>query len=212
MKMFKNSLLICLAIFALTCGGVYATFDYALNDPSSINGEIVANINEFKYLFPNTEEGKKHEQLTNNILNGTGTDKNSSGLNDPNSNINQVIKNRSGKIWANSSVLGSCDAWEQNNLSNLFDEDTKDMFFLISDTYYLFTITVDLGTLNNPTFAYGKEYVEPIYRTVLKQNANGEYEAVQTGVGKAMSEKYKNYLGDLVSSAPSFDPTTWVEI
>ena len=57
MKMFKNSLLICLAIFTLTCGGVYATFDYALNDPSSINGEIVANINEFKYLFPNTEEG-----------------------------------------------------------------------------------------------------------------------------------------------------------
>lgn len=71
---------------------------------------------------------------------------------------------------------------------------------------------MDLGTLNNPTFAYGKEYVEPIYRTVLKQNANGEYEAVQTGVGKAMSEKYKNYLGDLVSSAPSFNPTTWVEI
>lgn len=217
MKMFKNSLLICLAIFALTCGGVYATFDYALDNPSSINGEIVANINEFKYLFPNTEEGKKHEQLTNNILNGTKENPNI-GLNNPNSNINKVIKSRSGTWWANSSVLGSCDAWEQNNLSNLFDEDTKDMFFLIyfpngvSDTYYLFTITVDLGTLNNPTFAYGKEYVEPIYRTVLKQNANGEYEAVQTGVGKAMSEKYKNYLGDLVSSAPSFDPTTWVEI
>lgn len=217
MKMLKNSLLICLAIFALTCGGVYATFNYALNDSSSINGEIVANINEFKYLFPNTEEGKKHEQLTNNILNGT-TENPNIGLNNPNSNINKVIKSRSGTWWANSSVLGSCDAWEQNNLSNFFDEDTKDMFFLIyfpngvSDTYYLFTITVDLGTLNNPTFAYGKEYVQPIYRTVLKQNADGEYEAVQTGVGKAMSEKYKNYLGDFVSSAPSFNPTTWVEI
>lgn len=218
MKMFKNSLLICLAIFTLTCGGVYATFDYAINNPSAINGEIVANINEFKYLFPNTEEGKKHEQLTNNILNGTGTKPENSGLNDPNSNINKVIKNRSGTWWANSSVLGSCDGWEQGNLSNLFDEDTKDMFFLIyfpdgvSDTYYLFTTTVNLGTLNNPTFAYGEEYVEPIYRTVLKQNADGKYEAIQTGVGKAMSEKYKNYLGDLVSSAPSFNPTTWVEI
>lgn len=218
MKMFKNSLLICLAIFTLTCGGVYATFDYALNDPSSINGEIVANINEFKYLFPNTEEGKKHEQLTNNILNGTGTDKNSSGLNDPNSNINQVIKNRSGKIWANSSVLGSCDGHEKDNLSNLFDEDTKDMFFLIyfpdgvSDTYYLFTTTVDLGDeKDNPNIKYG-EYVEPIYRTVLKQNADGKYEAIQTGVGKAISQKYKNYLSDWVVSAPSFDPTTWVEI
>ena len=213
----KISALFSFLVLTLTCGGVYATFNYAVKDADNQNEIITPSINEFNYLFPDTPEGKKHEQLTNNILNGT-TANPDVGLNNPDSRINQVISNRSGTIWGNKNVLGSCDGWEKDNLSKLFDDETKDMTFLIyfpdgvSDTYYLFTTTVDLGSNeNNPNVPYG-EYVEPICRTVLRKNSSGEYEAIEAEMGKAISKKYNNYLGTLISSAPSFNPSTWVKI
>ena len=67
----KISALFSFLALTLTCGGVYATFNYAVKDADNQNEIITPDINEFNYLFPDTPEGKKHEQLTNNILNGT---------------------------------------------------------------------------------------------------------------------------------------------
>ncbi len=210
-----------IAIFlvtTITCGGVYATFNYAQNDATAINQQVRIVISDFHYLFPNTPEGSKQEKLLNNILNGT-TENPDEGLNDPNSHLNQVIVNRSGSFWGNSKVVGSMDAHE--DFSNLFDDDMQDMSFLLwfsdeeldSDTYYLFTTSVPLDDGNgNPTIPYG-EWVEPVYRTILKKNAeSGNYEAVSVEIGKAKSMKYKNYLSSWIVTAPSFDQSTWTPL
>lgn len=207
-----------LFVTTITCGGVYATFNYAQNEASHIDHRVNIGISEFHYLFPDTPDGNKQERLLNNILNGTAQDPDE-GLNHPNSHLNQVIENRSGSFWGNSKVVGSMDAHE--DFSNLFDEDMQDMSFLLwfsdnelePDTFYLFTTSVPLDDGNgNPTIPYG-EWVEPVYRTILKKNAeSGDYEAVSAQIGKAKSMKYKNYLSSWLVTAPSFDQSSWVPI
>lgn len=215
---FKKTLTLFLFFFLIFgCGGVYAMFQYPEGPTPEQVVEIDKNLANFNYLFPDTPEGKKNEALVGSILNGT-EDNPDIGLNNPSSRINTVINNRSGTIWGNRNVLGNMDGHERDALAGFFTEDTENMSFLIyfpdgvSDTYYLFTTTVDLGSDgDNPNIKYG-EYISPIYRTVLKKNSDGEYEAVEVGVGEAASSKYQNYLGSLISTSPSFDVTTWRKI
>lgn len=208
----KLTFLLLFFFILFTSGGVYAMFQYAEGPIQDQVVTIDKDMVSFAYLYPNTPEGRKQEALVDNLLNGTDQYPDI-GLNNPDSRINTIIKNRAGTIWGNRNTLGSMDAHEKDTLSQFFDDETIDMTFLVyfpngtSGTYYIFTTPVDLGT-SSPNIPYG-DYIYPIYRTTLQKNADGKYEAVKVEVGEAISAKYSNYLGSLLVTAPSFNASSW---
>lgn len=217
--------LACCAVFLFSSVGLMATWNYSLSAPETIN--IGVNIKLFEWKgsvdLPNDVAGENHRALIESILDGVVTDSSGNevqiGLNNPDSYISEEIASRSGggSWWATSDTLGSMDYWERENINQYFDLDTTNLTFVlyfpdgVSDTYYLYTTSLDLGGTNAPNFPLG-EKVYPVYRTTLKMDESGEWAATETKTGYALSAYYDNRItGSTFVKYPSIDPSSWVE-
>ena len=228
MKQIKSICTVCmLAIILLTCFcsvNVKGAWYYHISISEEI--EIPVDVKVMPWVgaeeLPNDIMGEDHEQLIDTIVSGTYTDENGNvteiGLNNPNSYINQEIANRTqGSSWFTSDTLGSMDFWESQDIAKYFDTETTGLTFVIwfpesePDTHYLFTTSIELGESNSLNYPIGQT-IYPIYRTTLKQNEAGEWEAVETKTGHAKSAYYDNPItGSFLVKYPSFDPSTWEE-
>ncbi len=214
------------AIISLVCiftTNVKGAWHYAMNASGSI--EVPMSVEVFPWVgveqLPSDILGENHQMLIEKILNGIYIDGNGKetkiGLNNPNSYINNEIQSRAnGNFWFRSDILGSMDFWERNDIEKFFDTETTGLAFLLyfpegsSDTYYLYTTSVDLGE-SSPNIPIG-ETIYPIYQTELKKNEDGVWEATETKTGHADSAYYQNPItGSLFVKYPSFDPDTWAE-
>ena len=213
---------ICAAVLLLSVTGVYATWQYSQG--ATVPETEFLKLDVFPWTgseeLPDDVSGEDHKGLIENILNGTITNSNGQeemvGLNNPNSYLNNEIEERSSG-WFSSDTLGSMDYWQDENINNYFDMDTHGLSFLlyfpngVSNTYYLFTTSVKLGEANTPNIPIG-EYVYPVYRTILKKNSEGIWEATETKVGYSPSAYYDNVItGSWLLKYPSFSPTGWRE-
>ena len=217
-------LLLIVAVLLVSGMGVAATWNYSLSAPENIDLNLNISLFEWKgsSALPNDVAGENHRGLIKTILEGTVTDANGNtveiGLNNPDSYISSEIASRSGgSWWATSDTLGSMDYWEREDISNYFDLDTTKLSFVlyfpegVSDTYYLFTTSIELGGSNSPNIPIGQK-VYPVYRTVLQRNEIGEWEATETKTGYALSAYYDNRItGSVLVKYPSFDPASWTE-
>ena len=159
------------AIISLVCiftTNVKGAWHYAMNASGSI--EVPMSVEVFPWVgveqLPSDILGENHQTLIENILNGTYTDENGKetkiGLNNPDSYINNEIQSRAnGNFWFRSDILGSMDFWERNDIEKFFDTSTTGLAFLLyfpegsSDTYYLYTTSVDLGE-SSPNIPIGE--------------------------------------------------------
>ncbi len=198
-------------------GGVYASWHYA-RGPVLSQMELIDILMDMwvgSEELPNEVEGEKHKVLIDAIIRGTDDNGVVVGLNNPDSFLNTQIEERSSIWWKDADTLGSMDYWQEDNINNYFDLDTHNLSFLlyfpdgVSDTYYLFTTSIDLGE-NSPNIPIGTN-VYPIYRTVLKKDAIGEWYAVETKVGYAPSAYYDNAFTGTWLRYPSFSAEGWVE-
>ncbi len=226
----KNIKFVCtcfvMAIISLFCfftNNVQGAWHYAMNASGSI--EVPMSVEVFPWVgaeqLPGDVLGENHQKLIETILDGTYVNQNGTetkiGLNNPDSYINNEIQNRAnGNFWFRSDILGSMDFWEKSDIEKFFDTNTTGLSFLLyfptnsKDTYYLYTTSVVLGD-SSPNIPIG-ENIYPIYRTELKKNNEGVWEAVETRTGHADSAYYQNPItGSLFVKYPSFDPDTWVE-
>lgn len=191
--------------------------------------ESAETVSDFKFMawtgaevLPDDDTtGDNHRKLIEAILNGTVTNSNGTvtglGLNHPNSYINNEIEDRSTAGWFSSSdTLGSMDFWEANDINKYFNTSTENISFVlhfpdgVSDTYYLYTTSEALGSSNSPVTPIGQQ-IAPIYRTVLKKNSTGVWEATETKAGSAKSAWYDNRITGSLLKYPSFDPDSWKE-
>ena len=87
--------------------------------------EVPMDVEVFPWVgveqLPSDVIGENHQELIETILNGTYTDSSGKvteiGLNNPDSYINNEIKNRSnGNFWFRSDILGSMDFWERSDI------------------------------------------------------------------------------------------------
>lgn len=217
--------LACVGVCLFSSVGLMATWNYSLSAPETIDIDIDIKLFEWKGSseLPNDIAGENHRALIEAILNGKSVDSNGKeveiGLNNPNSYISQEIISRSGggSWWATSDTLGSMDYWEREDINKYFDLDTTKLSFIIyfpdgvSDTYYLFTTSVDFGSQNSPNVPIGDK-VYPVYRTMLKQDEKGEWAATETKTGYALSAYYDNRItGSILVKYPSIDPDSWTE-
>lgn len=216
--------LLLVAVLLVSSMGVAATWNYSLSAPETIDLNLNISLFEWKgsSALPNDVAGENHRALIKTILEGTVTDENGNtveiGLNNPDSYISSEIASRSGgSWWATSDTLGSMDYWEREDINNYFNLDTTKLTFVlyfpdgVSDTYYLFTTSIELGGSNSPNIPIG-EKVYPVYRTVLQLNEIGEWEATETKTGYALSAYYDNRItGSTFVKYPSFDPASWTE-
>ena len=108
------------------------------------------------------------------------------------------------------------DFWEKSDISKFFDTGTSGLSCLlyfpegITDTYYLYTTSIVLGE-SSPNIPIG-EKVYPVYRTELKKDESGVWDAVETKTGYAESAYYQNPVtGSWFFKYPSFNPDTWTE-
>ncbi|MBR7100626.1 MAG: hypothetical protein IKC91_05730 [Clostridia bacterium] len=200
-----------------------AAWHYAMNATGSI--EVPMEVEVFPWVgveqLPSDILGENHQVLIETIINGTYTDENGNvtdiGLNNPDSYINNEIQNRiNGNFWFRSDMLGSMDFWERQDIEKFFNTETTGLAFLIyfpedqPNVHYLFTTSVDLGE-NSPNIPIDQK-IYPVYRTELKKNSEGIWEAVETKTGYADSAYYQNPItGSLLVKYPSLNPDTWVE-
>ncbi len=217
-------LILLILALSLTIGGTLATWDYANGEATHSFTHLSLNIFPWEgsdVLPDDNQLGENHRMLIENILNGKKTNSNGSvtelGLNSPDSYINNEIEDRSNAGWFSSSdTLGSMDFWESSDINNYFNTNTANVSFIlyfpdgVSDTYYLYTTSEELGDTGNPVTPIGKP-IYPIYQTVLQKNSEGHYEAVSTKVGYANSAWYDNRITGSWLQYPSFDPETWRE-
>ena len=194
--------------------GVCATWEYA-NPNTAMNTESDFALNMSEYIWDGAEDleggtGEDHSKLIDAIINHEQY-----GLNTTNSYLNNQINDRSTSWLFSSDTLGSMDFWERGDIANYFSEETEGLEFLlyfpdgVSDTYYLFTTTLELGESNTPNFAIGS-IMYRIYRTTITKNADGVYEAVKSELGYAKSAYYSNPItGSAWIKYPSFDPKSW---
>lgn len=224
MRRSFSSLTLLILVLSLSVGGAFATWTFA--DPGC---DPVESYSHFKFMawtgaevLPDDDsEGDNHRKLIEAILNGTVTNSNGTvtglGLNHPNSYINNEIEDRSTAGWFSSSdTLGSMDFWEANDINKYFNTSTENISFVlhfpdgVSDTYYLYTTSEALGSSNSPVTPIGQQ-IAPIYRTVLKKNSAGVWEATETKIGSAKSAWYDNRITGSLLKYPSFDPDSWKE-
>ena len=211
-------------LFVISIGGTWATWYYARGNCADVYVNLPLDIFPWQGsdILPEEDQvGQNHRTLIDAILNGTLTDSSGNttylGLNYPQSYLNTEIESRSeGSWWATSNTLGSMDFWEKADIDKYFNTSNENLSFVIyfpdgvSDTYYLYTTGVELSSGNQPTIAIG-ESIYPIYRTVLKKNTEGIWEATETAVGHAQSDWYDNRITGSLLRYPSFDPATWQE-
>lgn len=229
MKHLKSlCLILVITIVSLTCfftGAVKGVWYYAMSEPGSIQLPILVQV--FPWVgadqLPDDVLGEDHQSLIETILNGTYTESNGKvtqiGLNSPDSYINNEIKNRAnGNFLFRSDILGSMDFWERNDIDKFFDTGTSGLSFLLyfpegeSDTYYLYTTSIDLGESSNSPNIPIDEIIYPVYRTELKKDEEGKWKATETKTGYAKSAYYQNPItGSWLVKYPSFDPNSWVE-
>lgn len=229
MKGIKTlSAIFVVAIISLVCffsTSVKGAWHYAMSEPGSI--EIPMDVQVFPWVgadqLPDDVVGEDHQGLIDKILNGTYTESNGKvtqiGLNNPDSYINNEINSRAnGNFLFRSDILGSMDFWERSDIEKFFDIATDGLSFLlyfpegVSDTYYLYTTSIDLGEQSNsPNIPIG-EKIYPVYRTELKKNDEGVWIATETKTGYAESAYYQNPItGSWLVKYPSLDPDSWVE-
>ena len=220
MKTMKRTIGIILVALILTVGGVSATWFYSMGTAKGAEGQIpvISFPWEGAEELPN-QAGEDHKQLIDTILSGVVTDGNGSttniGLNNPNSYLAQEIASRTSNWRFSSDTLGSMDYWESSDINKYFDLDTGELAFLLyfpegaGDTYYLFTMTDNLGGQNDPNVPVG-EYIYPVYRTTLEKDAEGNYQATMTEEGYAPSAYYSNPItGSIFVKYPSINPGSW---
>ncbi len=200
-----------LLVLALSCGGIYASFNYSRGNALSLITNPAMTLAEFQYKvsgFPNTDEGKRNEQLTLNILNA---------INDPNSKTNASIEGKANEAFGwfgNHDTLGNMDYhYGEDMESELFDDTTgQDMTFLIfypngvDSNYVVFTTATPIVRSSSDT------WFANIYRTVMVRNADGSYTAEPSEVGWAKYTVYRQqFTGGILISEPSFDPSSWTD-
>lgn len=171
--------------------------------------------------LPNQSEyGNNHKILINNVLNGTyvsGNTTQSIGLNTPDSYLVQEIEKRKDITYRDADQLGSMDLWQSDRINEFFNlsEGSNKVEFILKfpdgsdDTYYLYSTSLNLGdgwSLEIPSGTY----IFPVYKTTLKKNSEGVWEAISTEVGSAKSARYSNpYTGLALGNA--FDTNSWVK-
>ena len=167
-----------------------------------------------------SEYGNNHKILIENVLKGSyvsGNTNQNIGLNTENSYLAEEIANRQGISYRDADHLGSMDLWQSDRINEFFNlsEGSNHVEFILKfpddepDTYYLYSTSVVLGDGWSPEIPVGT-YICPIYKTTLKRNAEGIWEAVSTEVGCAKSARYSNpYTGLALGNA--FDTDSWVK-
>ena len=213
--------LACCVMF-LFCSNFFVKAQWIYSGSAPSNFDLDLDITVFQWKgsegLPNDVQGENHRGLIDTILDGVIVDANGKtveiGLNNPDSYISKEIETRSTNWLFSSKTLGSMDYWERNDIAEYFDLDTTGLTFLIyfpegiSDTYYLYTTSVELGD-NTPNVPIGQN-IYPIYQTVIEKNENGKWVATETKVGYAKSAYYSNPVtGSWLVKYPSFDPSTW---
>ena len=212
-----------IAVFAIGTPSVLAEWKYS----HAISADIDLNLNvsvlpwEGADELPNQSEfGNNHKLLINNILGGSytsGTTTQNIGLNTPDSYLVQEIEKRKDITYRDANQLGSMDIWQSDRINEYFDlsSSTNNVEFILKfpdneeDTYYLYSTSLNLGDGWNPEIPVGT-YIYPVYKTTLKRNAEGVWEAVSTEVGAAKSARYNNpYTGLALGNA--FDTNSWVK-
>lgn len=213
------------ALLVLSCGSVYATWNYAQGESTPIEQTLKLDIFPWvgSDVLPEEDEvGENHRTLIDMIINGEGV-----GLNTSNSYLNKQISNRrKGSLFVPSrDTLGSMAVTQGDQLYELFGLTTSNLEFLIhfiSDTeYHIFTTGVYLGekgsysifgsTPGKPTTPIG-DYIFPIYRTVVTKT-NGTWAAVETQEGSAISAWYEESSSNSDrTQIPSFNPDSWVAV
>lgn len=193
-------------------GEVYATFNFDYSKPYEENNNLYAEITEFKYFFPTTEEGIKNEELVYNLINGIDG---RAGLNTSGSSLNILINSRKEAPYyeqlGSTELIGNMDVWAADTL-NEFLLDNQDMTFIIyfpesePDTYYIFTTCASL---------VDGEIIGPIYRTKLnkKVGVDGKtiiFEIVEVQAGSApCGYVYYNVQWYATKYSLSFDIYQW---
>ena len=216
MRNLRRSLGITVLALVMLVGGLSASWFYTvgLADGTQAKLPIISFPWEGAEELPH-EAGENHKQLIDTIINGVSSDGTNIGLNNPNSYLAEEIDNRSSSWLFSSDTLGSMDYWENEDINKYFDLDTSGLAFLMyfpngeGKTYYLYTMTNNLGGQNSPNTPVG-EYIYPVYRTTLTKNSEGKYEAVKTEEGYAESGYYSNPItGSIFVKYPSIDPDSW---
>ncbi len=212
---------LCLVVTVLSSVGVYATWHYAQGTAQEVSTKLTAGLGtlvwEGSEALPDDVQGENHHALIQTILNGVTEDGVSLGLNDPNSYLSKEIDTRSSNWLFSSTTLGSMDYWERADIEKYFDLETENLTFLlyfpegVDDTYYLYTMNIELGGQNAPNIPIG-EYVYPVYRTILqKDSVSGRYEAIRSEIGYAESAYYSNPItGSIFVKYPSIAPNSWL--
>ena len=220
LRRWMRSCVVLLAVASLfTIQGARAAYQYATGTSVDGIGSVHTAITNGWQLspFPQTPDGALQGLLVDKLLNGTEQHP-GIGLNTPNSYINQQIKKRYNSLaLGNKDTIGNMDYYSADEFAPFLSDETADMTFLLyfpngpADEYYLFTTSVNLGSQNNMNYPVGT-YIYPIYRTLVRKNAAGEYEAVECLTGRAKSMWYKQwYTGTSFYRYPSFDPASWLE-
>ena len=202
-------LLLCLVL--LSVSGVYAAWHYCEMPLPNAKDNVIFKMSVFKWagseVLPDDEQtGHAHAVLIDKIVNGEGI-----GLNTPDSYLNEQIKERD-RYW-NRDTLGSMAIKQGGSLNNLFNLETENVTFLIqsvdSNTYYIFTTSLDLGENGKLTYPVGTT-ISPIYRTTVKRT-DGRWLATVTEEGSAPSAYYDESQLIFInrSKIPSFDPDRW---
>ncbi len=212
-----------ITVFAIGTPSVLAEWKYSHAISADIDLDLHVSVLPWEGAdeLPNQSEfGNNHKLLINNILGGSytsGTTTQNIGLNKPNSYLVQEIEKRKDISYRDANQLGSMDIWQSDRINEYFDlsSSTNNVEFILKfpdneeDTYYLYSTSLNLGDGWSPEIPVGT-YIYPVYKTTLKRNAEGVWEAVSTEVGSAKSARYNNpYTGLALGNA--FDTNSWVK-
>lgn len=199
---------ICLCLLISGMPSVYSTWYYYANPVAEAESQNAITLGLFDY----PEEGLSHTALIEALI---GSEK---GLNNPNSYLNQQIslRGRFGK-----DTLGSMAILQGDELNELFNSTNENIAFIVQsvdedgdgeiDYYYIFTTDVQLGSRGNPVYSLGTS-IQPIYRTKVVKNAQGEWEGEETIGGKAPSSYYSETGLGTWRQIPSFNPYLWTAV
>lgn len=209
--------------------GVFATWKYSTYGPQEKEMTLALTMSEFKWdgseNLPDAVEGENHAWLISNMVYGEGV-----GLNDPDSVLNDRIKDRVNKSYA-PDYFGSMAVTGGDEIQEIFDTKTEGLSFIVhaeSDTvYYIYTTSVDLGQRGSGNTFGNKEpgkpnipieeWIYPVYQTKLvRANKNADFEVIETKRGRAKSAWYKEtqIVANTRSQIPAFDIENgnWQEI
>lgn len=192
-KIIKSILPIIFFSSIMLIEGIYGAFNYARCQANDALDQIVnIEIVDFNYethttYFPNTTDGKINEDLINNLINGND---NVSGLNDPNSKLNDLIANqREDKYGGEYEIIGTMDYFAGDYLSSFLSDSEANITFIINfpeesypDIYYIYSTTTE------SMFNFERDYEEisPVYRTTLVRQTDGTYKIEKVEEGKTV--------------------------